>query len=164
MRLIILGVDPGYGLVGFGVIEKDNTGVKALDFGAITTPKEEPLSQRLKTISECMHILIDKWSPDEMAVEKLFFNQNVTTGIPTAQARGVILLAGQERGLPIYEYTPQNIKIALTGMGRADKGQIQFMVKTLLKLQEAPKPDDAADALAVAICHSQTNLKMSGQA
>jgi len=161
--LIILGIDPGYGLVGFGVIEKEKGNIKVLDFGCITTSKDDNLSKRLEIISQCMHILIDKWKPDEMAIEKLFFNKNITTGIPVAQARGVIILAAQEKNIPIYQYTPQNIKMALTGMGKADKKQMQFMVKTMLGLEVAPKPDDAADALAVAICHSQTNLEMSGR-
>ena len=161
--MIILGIDPGYGLVGFGVIEKEKGNIKVLDFGCITTSKDDNLSKRLEIISQCMHILIDKWKPDEMAIEKLFFNKNITTGIPVAQARGVIILAAQEKNIPIYQYTPQNIKMALTGMGKADKKQMQFMVKTMLGLEVAPKPDDAADALAVAICHSQTNLEMSGR-
>ena len=160
--MIILGIDPGYGLVGFGVIEKQNGNINVLDFGCISTSKDDKLSRRLEIISDCMHQLLDKWKPDEMAIEKLFFNKNVTTGIPVAQARGVILLAAQERNIPIYQYTPQNIKMALTGMGKADKKQMQFMVKTVLGLKEVPKPDDAADALAVAICHSQTNLNMVG--
>ncbi len=160
--MVILGIDPGYGLVGFGVIEKNGGNVKVLDFGCISTPKEKKLSERLEIISNCMQILIEKWKPDVMAIEKLFFNKNITTGIPVAQARGVIILAAQERNIPIYQYTPQNIKMALTGMGNADKAQMQFMVKTLLGLKQAPKPDDAADALAVAICHSQTNLQMAG--
>jgi len=163
VKLIILGIDPGYGLVGFGVIEREKGNIKMLDFGCITTSKDDNLSKRLEIISQCMHILIDKWKPDEMAIEKLFFNKNITTGIPVAQARGVIILAAQEKKIPIYQYTPQNIKMALTGMGKADKKQMQFMVKTILGLQEVPKPDDAADALAIAICHSQTNLQMSGR-
>ena len=158
----ILGIDPGYGLVGFGVLEKNGGNIRTLDFGCISTSKEQKLTQRLEIISNCMHQLIDKWNPDEMAIEKLFFNKNITTGIPVAQARGVILVAAQEKGIPIFEYTPSNIKMALTGMGKADKKQMQFMVKTLLGLQEIPKPDDAADALAVAICHSQTNKQMMG--
>ncbi len=160
--MIILGIDPGYGLVGFGILEKNGGNIKALDFGCISTDKGEKLTKRLEIISNCMHEIIDKWHPDEMAIEKLFFNKNITTGIPVAQARGVILVAAQERGIPIFEYTPSNIKMALTGMGKADKKQMQFMVKTLLGLQEVPKPDDAADALAVAICHSQTNQSMMG--
>ena len=160
--MIILGIDPGYGLVGFGVLEKNGGNLKVLDFGCISTSKEQKLTQRLEIISNCMHELIDRWHPDVMAIEKLFFNKNITTGIPVAQARGVILVAAQERNIPIYEYTPSNIKMALTGMGKADKKQMQFMVKTLLGLREVPKPDDAADALAVAICHSQTNLQMVG--
>ena len=161
--MIILGIDPGLGLVGFGIIEKNGGNIKVLDFGCISTSKDDKLSKRLEIISNCMKILIEKWKPDEMAIEKLFFNKNITTGIPVAQARGVILLSAQERGIPIYQYTPQNIKMALTGMGKADKTQMQFMVKTLLGLKEIPKPDDAADALAVAICHSQTNLDLIGR-
>lgn len=161
--MIILGIDPGLGLVGFGIIEKNGGDIKVLDFGCISTSKDDKLSRRLEIISNCMKILIEKWKPDELAIEKLFFNKNITTGIPVAQARGVILLSAQERGIPIYQYTPQNIKMALTGMGKADKKQMQFMVKTVLGLKEIPKPDDAADALAVAICHSQTNLELTGR-
>ncbi len=160
--MIILGIDPGYGLVGFGILEKNGGNIKVLDFGCISTNKEQKLTQRLEIISNCMAEIIEKWKPDEMAIEKLFFNKNITTGIPVAQARGVILVAAQERGIPIFEYTPSNIKMALTGMGKADKKQMQFMVKTVLGLKEVPKPDDAADALAVAICHSQTNQSMMG--
>ena len=160
--MIILGIDPGYGLVGFGVLEKNGGNIRTLDFGCIETKKEDKLTRRLEIIADCMHQLIDRWKPDEMAIEKLFFNKNITTGIPVAQARGVILVAAQEKGIPIYEYTPSNIKMALTGMGKADKKQMQFMVKTLLGLKEVPKPDDAADALAIAICHSQTNQSMMG--
>ena len=158
----ILGIDPGYGLVGFGILEKNGGNIRVLDFGCISTSKEQKLTQRLEIISNCMDEIIEKWKPDEMAIEKLFFNKNITTGIPVAQARGVILVAAQEKGIPIFEYTPSNIKMALTGMGKADKKQMQFMVKTVLGLKEVPKPDDAADALAVAICHSQTNQNMMG--
>ena len=156
----ILGIDPGYGLIGYGVLEKNNVGIKMIDFGAITTTKDKKLSERLKIIFDCMKILIDKYKPDEMAVEQLYFGRNVTTAIGVAEARGVILLSAEEMKIPVYEYTPQQIKIALTGMGKADKSQVQFMVKTIIGLEKTPRPDDAADALAVAICHSQTNQAM----
>ncbi len=156
----ILGIDPGFGIIGFGVIDKTNSGVQVVDYGVITTPKEMPFPERLKAIYDSMSTLIARFKPDQAAVEELFFNNNITTGIKVAEARGIILLTFQQNNLPIFEYTPQDIKLALTGTGRADKHQMQFMVKTLLHLQKVPRPDDAADAVAVALCHSQTNQQM----
>ncbi len=160
--MIILGIDPGYGLVGYGVIEKTNSYVKMLDYGAIATPKEMKFSQRLKVIYNCVKKLIEKYNPENVAIEELFFGRNTTTAICVAEARGVILLAVEDSKIPVYEYKPNEIKLALTGMGRADKSQMEFMVKTILGLDKKPKPDDAADALAVAICHAQTNQAMRG--
>lgn len=158
----ILGIDPGYGIIGFSIIEKSNSDNSVIDYGVITTPKEMEFSHRLKAIFESMQKLIERFEPDEVAIEKLYFNKNITTGIPVAEARGVILLSIVLKGLPVYEYTPQQIKMALTGLGKADKSQVQFMVKTLLHLTKIPRPDDAADAVAVALCHSQTNQAMLG--
>ena len=158
----ILGIDPGYGIIGFSIIDKSNSGNEVIDYGVITTPKEMPFEQRLKAIFESMSKLIDIFKPEAVAIEKLYFNKNITTGIPVAEARGVILLSIVMKDIPVYEYTPQEIKIALTGLGKADKSQVQFMVKTLLHLTKVPKPDDAADAVAVALCHSQTNQLMRG--
>ena len=159
----IMGIDPGYGIIGFSFIDKETKGNSVVDYGVITTPKEMEFNMRLKAIYESMQKLIDKYSPNEVAIEKLYFNKNITTGIPVAEARGVILLSVINKDLPVYEYTPQQIKIALTGIGKADKSQVQFMVKTLLNLTKIPRPDDAADAVAVAPCHSQTSKLMISQ-
>jgi crossover junction endodeoxyribonuclease RuvC len=160
--MIILGIDPGYAIVGFGIIEKGKYKTEVIDYGVITTPKEDSLPIRLKTIYDGMCALIDKYKPEHVAIEELFFNTNTTTGIAVAEARGVIILACLNKGLKLYEYTPLQIKQALTSNGRADKQQVQFMVKAILNLKSIPKPDDAADGLAVAVCHSQTNLMLSG--
>ncbi len=156
----ILGIDPGFGIIGFGVIDKVNGMVSVVDYGVITTPKEMDFNARLEVIYNSMNTLLDRFKPDEVAIEELFFNNNITTGIKVAEARGIILLTFQQRKLPIFEYTPQDVKLALTGTGRADKSQMQFMVKTLLHLTKVPRPDDAADAVAIALCHSQTNQIM----
>lgn len=162
--MIIMGIDPGLAIVGFGVIEKTRQGIRVLDYGVINTPKEHTLPERLEEIYHGMNALIEKYQPDHVAMEELFFNTNITTGIAVAEARGVALLAciqkmGKSR---LFEYTPLQIKQALTGYGRAEKQQIQYMVKTILRLKSVPKPDDAADGLAVAICHAQTSLLLSG--
>ncbi len=153
----ILGVDPGFAIEGFGVIEYNNNSFKALDYGAITTCAGTPFPERLKCLYDQTQRLITKYNPDAMSVEELFFNTNVKTAIAVGHARGVILLAAQNAGVPIFEYTPLQIKQALTGYGRADKYQIQQMVKTFLNLQAVPKPDDVADALAAAICHAHSS-------
>lgn len=151
----ILGIDPGYGIVGFGIIEKTNLGIKTIDYGAITTPKEMSIAERLLIIEESFEKIMQEYQPDEVAIEELFFFRNYTTIIPVAEARGVIITTCYRFCKEIYEYTPLQIKQALTGNGRADKQQVQFMVKNMLGLAKVPKPDDTADALAVAICHSQ---------
>lgn len=152
----IIGIDPGTGLLGFGVIEADNRTATLVDGGVIRTPVKEDDAVRLQTIFEELSDIIAATRPTHMAVEKLFFSQNVTTAMTVAQARGVVLLVGKQAGLEIFEYTPQQIKQALTGYGRAQKKQIQAMVRVLLKLKETPQPDDCADALAAAITHSMT--------
>lgn len=152
----ILGIDPGTGILGFGVIEADKNRAQLVDAGVIRTPAKEDDAVRLQTIFEEITDIIVQSKPEVMSVEKLFFAQNVTTAMTVAQARGVVLLAGQQAGLEIHEYTPLQIKQALTGYGRAEKKQIQEMVRVILKLKIAPKPDDCADALAAAITHSMT--------
>ncbi len=151
----ILGIDPGTGILGFGVIDVIKGNAKLVDAGVIRTPVKEDDAVRLKTIYEELTEIIKATKPQVMSVEKLFFAQNVTTAMTVAQARGVVLLCGQQAGLKIYEYTPLQIKQALTGYGRATKQQVQEMVRLSLGLKEAPKPDDCADALAAAILHSQ---------
>lgn len=153
----ILGIDPGLATVGWGVIDVIKGKPKAVAYGVISTSKDLKLPQRLCVIEEDLKTLIDKFKPDEIALEELFFNNNVTTGINVSHARGVILLTATKYCGKLFEYTPLQIKQALTGYGRAEKRQIQEMTKTLLCLQKIPKPDDAADALAVALTHSQTS-------
>lgn len=155
--MIILGIDPGLATAGFGVIEKAGDNNKALDYGVISTPKDLSLTERLKIIEDNFVSLIEKFKPTDIAVEELFFAKNVKTALNVAHARGVILLCANKYCQNVFEYTPLQIKQGLTGYGRADKNQIQQMVKILLNLKTIPSPDDAADALAVALCHSQTN-------
>ncbi len=154
--MVILGIDPGYGTIGYGVIDKNGSKITPIDYGVIQTPKDEGIAVRLAMIYEALSTLIKKYRPEEIAVEELFFNTNITTGIKVAQARGVILLCAVQECGRLYEYTPLMVKQSLTGNGRADKKQIQYMVKMMLHLKSEPKPDDAADALAVAICHANT--------
>ena len=155
--MIIIGVDPGYAIVGIGVIEYNGSKFRPLEYGAITTPAGMPTVERLKKIYDEMSLLIDKYSPDAVAIEELFFNSNQKTAINVAQARGVILVAVTNKNVPIFEYTPLQVKQSVTGYGRADKNQVQQMVKMLLGLNVIPKPDDAADGLALAICHAHSN-------
>lgn len=156
--MVILGIDPGYGIVGYGVIEKDARGkCHMIDYGAIKTPTDEIFPTRLAMIDDSMKKLIDKYKPDAIAVEELFFNTNITTGIKVAEARGVIVCACVKECAGLFEYTPSQIKQSITGNGRAEKRQVQYMTKMMLGLKETPKPDDAADALAVALTHAQTN-------
>jgi crossover junction endodeoxyribonuclease RuvC len=153
----ILGIDPGTGILGFGVIDIDNKGKATfVDAGVIRTPVRQPDSERLLTIYDELKQIIIETNPSIMAVEKLFFSQNVTTAMSVSQARGVVLLLGRQHDLELHEYTPQQIKQAITGYGKADKKQMQEMVRVILGLNEVPKPDDCADALAAAICHSMT--------
>lgn len=155
--MIILGIDPGYAIVGYGVIEKKGNTTTCLDYGVITTGKDESFPDRLVQINDGIDYLIDKYKPDSLAIEELFFQNNQKTAINVAEARGVIVVRAKKKIGKLFEYTPLQIKQALTGQGRADKKQVQYMVKAILNLKDIPKPDDAADALAVAICHSQTN-------
>lgn len=155
--MIVLGIDPGLATMGWGVLNSDRGRFQTIDYGVVLTPKEETLPVRLTMLEEGVNALVKKYKPDEIALEELFFNNNITTGINVAQARGVILLTCVKGCGRLFEYTPLQIKQALTGYGRADKRQMQIMVKTLLKLESIPRPDDAADALAVALTHCQTN-------
>lgn len=153
----ILGIDPGTGILGFGVIDVGSTGkISLVDAGVIRTPVHENDAIRLLTIYDELESIIKEIKPDVMSVEKLFFARNVTTAMTVSQARGVVLLLGMQNNLDIHEFTPMQIKQAVTGYGKADKKQIQEMVRTLLQLKEIPQPDDAADALAAAICCSMT--------
>ena len=156
--MIILGIDPGIATLGYGVIEKDERGnCRAVDCGVVLTPKEEGLPVRLAILEEGLQKILQKFDPDEIAIEELFFSKNITTGIAVAHARGVALLACVKHCGKLYEYTPMQIKQALTGYGKADKKQIQTTVAAQLRLKTVPKPDDAADALAVALCHASTS-------
>lgn len=153
----ILGIDPGTGILGFGVIDVDARGKATLvDGGVIRTPANQPDSDRLITIYDELHELITELKPTVMSVEKLFFAQNVTTAMSVSQARGVVLLCGKQHGMELYEYTPLQIKMAITSYGKADKKQVQEMVRVILGLEEVPKPDDAADAIAAALTCAQS--------
>jgi len=152
----ILGIDPGTGILGFGVIEVQARGVQLVDAGVIRTPVKEDDAVRLLTIYEELTDIIATTKPQIMSVEKLFFARNVTTAMTVSQARGVVLLCGQQAGLQLFEYTPMQIKQAVAGYGKADKKQMQEMVRVLLKLKEIPRPDDAADALAAALTHASS--------
>ena len=160
----ILGIDPGYGITGFGVIEADRGQCRLLQCGAITTPAGMDFSARLEIIYEDMRKLLEVAKPDAVAIEELFFGQNVTTGIGVAQSRGVILLAIRQAGLEVTSYKPMQVKQALVGYGNATKHQMQDMTKRILHLQAMPKPDDAADAIAIALCHARSSTSLIAQA
>lgn len=153
----ILGIDPGIAIVGFGFIDKQGSKLTPVQYGSITTESHLDQAVRLKQIYDSLHQLIEKYKPDAIAVEKLFFNRNVTTAFSVGQARGVIMLAAVQHDLQIGEYTPLQVKQSVVGYGKAEKKQVQEMVRILLNLRTVPKPDDVADALAIAICHSQFN-------
>ena len=151
--MIILGIDPGYAIVGFGVLEYKNNHFSVIDYGAITTDAGTPFNRRLEYIYDELTVLLEKYRPDAMSIEKLFYNSNAKTVIDVSQARGVIMLAAQKCGVPAFEYTPLQVKQSVVGYGRAEKKQVQEMIKRILFLEKVPKPDDTADALAMAICH-----------
>jgi crossover junction endodeoxyribonuclease RuvC len=159
--LLILGIDPGLAIVGYSLIEKKGNKYRVCDYGVIKTSAGETNSQRLLNIYQELTDLINTYQPEEMAVEELFFNKNAKTAIEVGQARGVILLAGAQAGIKVAEYTPLQVKQSVVGYGRATKDQVQQMVKALLNLSSLPKPDDAADALAVAICHGNSRTIIS---
>jgi crossover junction endodeoxyribonuclease RuvC len=158
--LVILGFDPGIATVGFGVIHSEKNIYSLIQYGVIRTTPDKPLSQRLSAIYGDALELIDGYKPDAIAVEELFFNTNLKTGISVAHGRGVLLLAGDSKRVPMFEYTPLQVKNGICGYGGADKKQVQKMVQMILNLKEIPKPDDAADALAIAVCH-QASRKMN---
>lgn len=159
--MVILGIDPGTAITGYGLIQKQGNHLKRIAFGAILTVPETHMALRLQRIYRELQKIIEQYRPDVMAVEELFFNKNVRTALTVGQARGVVLLAGAEAGLNIIEYTPLQVKMAVVGYGRAEKRQVQEMVRILLCLNEIPKPDDAADALAIAICHANSYKQLS---
>lgn len=152
----ILGVDPGYAIVGFGVLDYDGIKFTPIEYGAILTEAHTPFPDRLKAIHTDMEFIFEKYAPECMAIEKLYFTSNQKTGIDVAQARGVTVLSAAERNVPIYEYTPLQVKSAVVGYGKAEKKQVMEMTRQLLNLAQIPKPDDAADALAIAICHGHS--------
>ena len=152
----ILGIDPGFATIGFGVLETERGNTRLLQFGTITTPADLAFSERLKMIYEDMCLLLDRFEPDVVAIEELFWGHNVTTGIGVSHGRGVILLSAAQRHIPIHEYTPMQIKQAVVGYGLATKQQVMDMTKRLLKMEKPARPDDAADAIAVALCHSRS--------
>ncbi|MBQ1674534.1 MAG: crossover junction endodeoxyribonuclease RuvC [Oscillospiraceae bacterium] len=152
----ILGIDPGVAIVGFGVIDVDRGRQQLVQYGAINTEAGLPLATRLVQIGRDLERLIELFEPDEIAIEELFFSKNITTGIAVAHGRGVILYTAEKLQVPIYEYTPMQVKQAVVGYGLAEKKQVMDMVRRLLKLKAVPKPDDAADALAIAICHARS--------
>lgn len=152
----IMGIDPGYAIVGWGMLDYQASRFKMLEYGAVTTPAGLPIADRLEMIYRDLSLLFDRFSPDGVAVEQLFFNTNHTTAIAVAMARGVILLCAKQHNVELFEYTPLQIKQAVTGYGKAVKKQVMEMTRMILNLEEIPKPDDAADALAVAICHAHS--------
>jgi len=152
----ILGIDPGIAIVGWGVIDFEGSRFRTVAYGAITTPSTDSVCQRLLTVDEQMNLLFEKYQPDVMSIEELFWNTNQTTGIIVAEARGVILTVATRRHIPVYEYTPLQVKQSVVGYGRADKKQVITMVTTFLHLEKPPKPDDTADALALAITHAHS--------
>lgn len=156
----ILGIDPGVATVGFGVIESERGTQQMVQYGAITTSAGLPLATRLVQIAADLEQLIMQFKPDEIAVEELFFSKNITTGIAVAHARGVILYTAERLQVPVYEYTPMQVKQAVVGYGLAEKNQVMDMTRRLLKLRSVPKPDDAADALAIAICHARSSTSL----
>ena len=160
----ILGIDPGYGLTGFGVIDTERGQSKLVTCGVITTPAGMDFSARLEIIYEDMRQLLAEIKPDAVAIEELFFGQNVTTGIGVAQARGVVLLAIRQAGLEVTSYKPMQVKQAVVGYGNATKHQVQDMTKRLLGLSAMPKPDDAADAIAIALCHARSSTSLLANA
>jgi crossover junction endodeoxyribonuclease RuvC len=152
-----MGIDPGIAILGYGLVEYKGNSFKVIDYGAVTTEAGTPMSYRLTVIHKQLTELLEKYKPDAFAIEELFFNKNIKTALTVGHARGVAIVAAANMEIPIYEYTPLQVKQAIAGYGRADKKQMQQMVKILLNLKEVPKPDDVADALAVAICHGNSS-------
>jgi len=163
-KQVIIGIDPGYAITGYGIVEKSGNQLRMVDYGVIETKPKTDFEIRLLTINEHIRSLLEIYKPDYMAVEELFLSRNTTTAIGTAQARGVVIVEAARANIPVYEFTPGQIKLAVTGYGKAEKNQVQMMVQRLLGLREIPKPDDAADGLAVAICLANTGVTASGKA
>jgi crossover junction endodeoxyribonuclease RuvC len=161
-KAIVLGIDPGTAILGYGVVAIEGEALEAVDFGVLTTPASLPLTSRLLLLFDGLTQIIDGVHPTDVAVEQLFFSRNVQSAFAVGQARGVALLAAARRGLPVSEYTPQQVKQAVAGYGKATKNQVQTMVQMMLALREKPQPDDAADALAIAICHARWNEAIAG--
>lgn len=161
--MIILGIDPGYAIVGYGVIRYEANRFTVLDYGAITTPAGMPFVERLDVIYKDLNMLFTKYHPEAMAIEKLFYNTNAKTVIDVAQARGVTVLAAHQNKVEIFEYTPLQVKQSVVGYGRADKKQVQEMIRVILNLEKVPKPDDTADALAMAVCHAHSSGSLMGR-
>ena len=159
--MVIIGIDPGYAITGYSVLRFEKKKFHILEYGAIKTPSDMRFELRLLEISNKLEALCNSYAPDAMAIEELFFSRNTTTAIGTAQARGVAVVTGAKAGVGVYEYTPLQVKMAVTGYGRADKKQIDYMVKLLLGIKTEIKPDDVTDALAVAICHAHTGNRKS---
>ncbi|HLB71858.1 MAG: crossover junction endodeoxyribonuclease RuvC [Candidatus Methanoperedens sp.] len=151
--MIVIGIDPGLATVGFGVIRKEGSSITPVSYGCIRTYPDKQKSERLSEIHAEISVLFEKYAPEALALEKLFFSKNVTNAMSVSEARGAILLAAQQKNIPVFEYTPNQVKQAITGSGKADKRQMQEMIRRLLKLEELPKPDDAADGLSIALCH-----------
>lgn len=154
--MVIMGIDPGFAIMGFGIIDYRGNSFNTMEYGVIKTPATMLMPERLFAMEEGIIALIDKYKPEAISVEDLYFNTNSKTAIKVGQGRGVALLCAARAGIPVYEYTPLQVKQGVTGYGRADKNQVQYMVRVLLNLPEIPKPDDAADALAIAICHAHS--------
>ncbi len=161
--MIILGIDPGYAIVGYGVIKYEANRFSVLDYGAITTDAGTPFVERLDAIYNELNSIFERYNPEAMAIEKLFYNTNAKTVIDVAQARGVTVLAAHRHGAEIFEYTPLQVKQSVVGYGRAEKKQVQEMTRIILKLEKVPKPDDTADALAMAICHAHSSGSLMGR-
>lgn len=152
--MIIIGIDPGLATIGYGVIDYTGNQFKTLDYGILSTPAHTPVPERLEKIYTDATALFAKYRPDAISMEELFFSKNVTTGIPVAEARGVLLLAAQKNGINVYEYNPREVKQSVVGYGKAEKRQVMEMTRMMLNLEKIPRPDDAADALAMAVCHA----------
>ena len=161
--MVILGIDPGYAIVGWGVIDYTANRFKVLDFGAVLTNAGTPFNERLEAVFDGVNEIINRYQPEAMAIEKLFYNTNAKTVIDVAQARGVINLAAVKNSVEIFEYTPLQVKQSVVGYGRAEKKQVQEMTRVILKLEKIPKPDDTADALAMAICHAHASGSLMGK-
>ena len=159
--MLILGIDPGYAIVGYGVIDYKNNHFTVIDYGAILTDAKTPFNERLEIIFDRLSTIIEEYKPEALSLEKLFYNNNAKTVIDVSQARGVIMLAAQKQGVRVFEYTPLQVKQSVVGYGRAEKKQVQEMTRRILALEKVPKPDDTADALAMAICHAHSSGSLS---